>query len=127
VRGGFLNSRATVANCHFRLQSRPGSRAARACTRPVPLCLSTPVVYVCDSRVSHPLTTACLRAAGTVSTVVGTGSAGTGDGPALLAALSSPTALALSADDAILYIADSGNDTVRAWTIDGGTRSALRC
>ncbi|HSR32545.1 MAG TPA: ABC transporter substrate-binding protein [Anaerolineae bacterium] len=56
--------------------------------------------------------------AGTVSTLAGDGEAGYRDGPALQARFDRPTGVALSATG-VLYVADAGNNRVRAISPDG--------
>jgi ABC-type branched-subunit amino acid transport system substrate-binding protein len=57
--------------------------------------------------------------AGTVSTLAGDGEAGYRDGPALQARFDRPTDVALSATTGILYVADAGNNRIRAISPDG--------
>lgn len=61
---------------------------------------------------------------GTVRTVAGTGERGRIDGPAAIATLSKPSAVAL-APDGSLYVADSGNDQIRRVDPDGDVTSVL--
>jgi DNA-binding beta-propeller fold protein YncE len=55
---------------------------------------------------------------GTISTVVGLGTSGTADNvDASIAQLNAPRGLAMDATGANLYIADSGNNRIRKWTV----------
>jgi ABC-type branched-subunit amino acid transport system substrate-binding protein/sugar lactone lactonase YvrE len=55
---------------------------------------------------------------GTVSTLAGDGTAGYRDGPASQAQFDRPTGVALS-ESGVLYVADSGNNRIRAISMDG--------
>jgi hypothetical protein len=58
---------------------------------------------------------------GTISTIVGPGIGALGDGgPATSASLSSPSALAISQVTGVLYIADTGNNRIRAVNLSTG-------
>ncbi len=73
------------------------------------------VLYVAD-RANHAIRRVTLN--GQVTTIAGTGKSGDRDGSGRDASFKSPTGLALS-DDGTLYIADSGNHTIRALLPDG--------
>jgi len=74
-------------------------------------------VYVAD-RDNHLVR--LIDPSGKVSAVVGTGTAGFTEGPALSAQFNQPYGVALSPDEKILYIADYLNHAIRA--LDVGTR-----
>jgi hypothetical protein len=60
-------------------------------------------------------TLACTTQGGPITTTVaGTGLSGSTDGPALLATFVRPAALAVSSDNAVVFIADRDNFKVRA-------------
>jgi sugar lactone lactonase YvrE len=64
---------------------------------------------------------------GTVTTVAGSGTAGTAGGPALMAELNQPVDVEV-APDGTLYIADTQNSCIRALGTDGNLRTvAGRC
>mmetsp|Transcript_30495 Transcript_30495/g.99093 ORF Transcript_30495/g.99093 Transcript_30495/m.99093 type:complete len:621 (+) Transcript_30495:304-2166(+) len=71
----------------------------------------------------------CLRAVdvttGTVTTLAGSGSRGFQDGAALTSRFSWPYGVASSPDGRFVYVADSGNNRVRALDILAGTVSTL--
>ncbi|MGZ5446407.1 MAG: NHL domain-containing protein [Thermoanaerobaculia bacterium] len=73
------------------------------------------VLYVAD-RANHAIHRVTLD--GEVTTIAGTGKSGDRDGPGRDASFKSPAGLALG-DDGTLYIADSGNHTIRALLPDG--------
>jgi ABC-type branched-subunit amino acid transport system substrate-binding protein/sugar lactone lactonase YvrE len=80
-------------------------------------------LYVADAynhriRVIHPDGPALSGNEGTVSTLAGTGEAGYRDGPAAQAQFNRPMDVILSASG-VIYVADSGNNRVRAISPDG--------
>lgn len=84
---------------------------------PIGLALSSEgdALYVADMN-NHAVRTITAPGAATaaVSTLCGNGAAGSADGIGASATLNRPTALALSADGSVLYIADTDNHVVRA-------------
>jgi glucose/arabinose dehydrogenase len=96
----------------------PSPPAAVAPEQPGPLALGPEgVLYIADDRLNEVL---ARLPDGNFQVVAGTGTAGfSGDGgPAVRAELDRPSGLAVS-DDGTLYIADTGNDRVRALQPDG--------
>lgn len=73
------------------------------------------VLYVSD-RANHAIRRVTFN--GQVTTIAGTGKSGNRDGSGRDASFKSPSGLALG-DDGTLYIADSGNHTIRALLPDG--------
>lgn len=62
---------------------------------------------------------------GEVQAVYGAGVSGYGDGPALEATFDQPQGTAVSADGAVLYVADTGNHVIRAIDLATGTVDTL--
>ncbi len=84
-----------------------------------PLCAAVDAngttLYVSDSQYS--LIRVVQIATGSVRLLAGSGSAAFGDGPGAAASFSAPSGLALDANGTYLYIADSGNNRVRAMLV----------
>lgn len=80
-------------------------------------------LYVADSG-NHVIRK--ITAAGSVSTIAGVlSSSGTADASGTLAKFNKPAGIALNEADAMLYVADSGNHTVRAIALASGAVSTL--
>lgn len=83
-----------------------------------PIGLATDIdgnLYIADSGLNH---IAKVTSAGAFSVLAGSGTAGSADGTGPAASFHSPSAIAV-APDGTLYVADSGNDTIRKVTSSG--------
>ena len=100
-----------------------GAGSAAAFAQPVSLASVQQVVYVCDS-MGSAIRSANARS-GQVSTLVGLDPwhHGDADGARADAQLQQPQAIALDPDAPVLWIADSGNDTLRCLRLGGGELS----
>ncbi len=107
------------------LEVRDGSSAMAAFAQPTGLAVVQQVLYVCDA-VGSAVRSVQLRN-DTVQTLVGQGlwDFGDADGPRERARLQNPQAIALSPDAPLLWIADSGNGSVRGLRLGGGEVSTL--
>ena len=107
------------------LEVRDGSGAMAAFAQPAGLAVVQQVLYVCDA-VGSAVRSVQLRN-DTVQTLVGQGlwDFGDADGPRERARLQNPQAIALSPDAPLLWIADSGNGSVRGLRLGGGEVSTL--
>jgi sugar lactone lactonase YvrE len=103
-----------------RLAVVDGVREAAAFAEPSSLASVQQVVYVCDAAGSA-IRSANART-GAVTTLVGEGawSHGNADGARAAAGLQHPQAIALDPDSPVLWIADSGNDSLRSLRLGGG-------
>ncbi len=97
-----------------------GAGAAASFAEPVALAAVQQVVYVCDGAGSA-IRSVNARS-GQVSTLVGqdTWNFGDADGARTEARLQQPQAIALDPDAPLLWIADSGNDSLRCLRLGGG-------
>ena len=102
------------------LEVRDGSGAMAAFAQPVALAAVQQVLYVCDA-LGSAVRSVQLRN-DTVQTLVGQGmwEFGDADGPRENARLQNPQAIALSPDAPLLWIADSGNGSLRCLRLGGG-------
>ncbi len=102
------------------LEVRDGSGAMAAFAQPVALAAVQQMLYVCDS-VGSAVRSLQLRN-NLVQTLVGQSPwvFGDADGPRERALLQHPQAIALSPDAPLLWIADSGNGTLRTLRLGGG-------
>lgn len=113
---------ATIAGTGKRGGSGDGGPALEATfAGPSGLALSSSgVLYVAD-RLNGRIRSVSLET-GVVVTIAGTSSGFGGDGgPAEIARLNQPESLALSGDELTLFVADAGNDRVRAIRLSSGT------
>ena len=103
-----------------------GTGAAAAFAEPVSLAPVQQVVYVCDAAGSA-IRSANARS-GQVATLVGADawSHGNADGARREARLQQPQAIALDPGSPVLWIADSGNDCLRALRLGGGELSTVQ-
>ncbi|MET0655527.1 MAG: hypothetical protein ABWY94_08155 [Pseudoxanthomonas sp.] len=102
------------------LELRDGSGPMAAFAQPVALASVQQILYVCDALGSA---VRCLQLRNdTVQTLVGQGvwEFGDSDGPRERARLQNPQAIALSPDSPLLWIADSGNGSLRTLRLGGG-------
>ena len=113
---GELNCRAGSGQ----LDVRDGSGVMAAFAQPVALAAVQQMLYVCDS-VGSAVRSLQLRN-NVVQTLVGQSpwAFGNADGPRERALLQNPQAIALSPDTPLLWIADSGNGTLRTLRLGGG-------
>ncbi len=104
---GFINGPAGTAQF-----SRPTGVAVNA---------AGTIVYVADYN-NH-----CLRqiSGGNVSTLAGSGTAGTADGTGLAAEFRNPFGVALNNAGTMAYVSDQNNQTIRAITVPGGVVTTL--
>ena len=102
------------------LDVRDGSGPMAAFAQPAGLTAVLQTLYVCDA-VGSSLRSMQLRG-DTVQTLVGQGAwtFGAEDGPREGARLQHPQAIALSPDAPVMWIADSGNGTLRTLRLGGG-------
>ncbi|HYM87451.1 MAG TPA: hypothetical protein VET30_12050 [Pseudoxanthomonas sp.] len=102
------------------LEVRDGSSSMAAFAQPVALAGVQQMLYVCDA-LGSAVRALQLRN-DTVLTLVGQGpwEFGDADGPREQARLQNPQAIALSPDSPLLWIADSGNGTLRTLRLGGG-------
>lgn len=102
------------------LDVRDGSGPMAAFAQPAGLAAVLQTLYVCDA-VGSSLRSMQLRG-DTVQTLVGQGvwTFGAEDGPREGARLQHPQAIALSPDAPVMWIADSGNGTLRTLRLGGG-------
>jgi sugar lactone lactonase YvrE len=102
------------------LDVRDGSGAMAAFAQPAGLAAVHQTLYVCDA-VGSAVRSMQLRA-DTVQTLVGQGTwvFGSDDGPRETARLQHPQAIALSPDAPVMWIADSGNGSLRTLRLGGG-------
>lgn len=100
-----------------------GAGSAAAFAEPVALAAVQQVVYVCDAAGSS-IRSVNARS-GQVSTLVGQDAwnFGDADGARIEARLQQPQAIALDPDAPVLWIADSGNDSLRSLRLGGGELS----
>lgn len=103
-----------------RLAVADGAKAEAAFAEPVSLAAVQQLVYVCDAAGSA-IRSANVRS-GQVGTLVGQDAwtHGKADGARAEALLQQPQAIALDPDSPVLWIADSGNDCLRALRLGGG-------
>ena len=97
-----------------------GTREQASFAEPASLAAVQQLVYVCDAAGSA-IRSANVRS-GQVSTLVGQGpwTHGSDDGARASARLQQPQAIALDPDAPVLWIADSGNDSLRSLRLGGG-------
>ena len=102
------------------LDVRDGSGPMAAFAQPVALAAVQQMLYICDA-LGSAVRSMQLRNE-VVQTLVGQGpwEFGDADGPRDSARLQNPQALALSPDSPLLWIADSGNGTLRTLRLGGG-------
>lgn len=102
------------------LEVRDGSGAMAAFAQPASLASVHQTVYVCDA-VGSAVRSMQLRG-DVVQTLVGQGPwvFGTADGPRDAARLQHPQAIALAPDAPVMWIADSGNGSLRTLRLGGG-------
>ena len=107
------------------LELRDGGGDMAAFAQPVGLVVVQQALYVCDA-LGSALRSVQLRN-GTVQTLVGQGlwEFGDADGPREHARLQNPQAIALSPDAPLLWIADSGNGSLRCLRLGGGEVSTV--
>ncbi len=107
------------------LEVRDGGSAMAAFAQPASLALVQQALYVCDA-LGSALRVVQLRN-DTVQTVIGRGlwEFGDADGPRGSASLQNPQAIALSPDAPLLWIADSGNGSLRCLRLGGGEVSTV--
>ena len=109
-----------------RLEMRDGNaRTIASFAQPVSLAAVQQVLYVCDS-LGSAVRSLQLRS-DLVQTLVGQGmwDFGDADGPRSTARLQHPLGIALSADAPLLWIADSGNGSLRTLRLGGGELSTV--
>lgn len=95
-----------------------GPATAARLYSPTGLAMGNGTLYLADE-LNHRIRAVDL-AAGTIRTVAGVGQPGSLDGPVASARLSAPWALALSADERTLYVAERGAHRVRSVDLEGG-------
>ena len=102
------------------LEVRDGSGPMAAFAQPVALAAVQQMLYICDA-LGSAVRSMQLRNE-VVQTLVGQGpwEFGDADGPRDSARLQNPQAIALSPDSPLLWIADSGNGTLRTLRLGGG-------
>ena len=102
------------------LEVRDGSGPMAAFAQPVALAAVQQMLYVCDA-LGSSVRSLQLRN-NLVQTLVGQGpwDFGNADGPRERALLQNPQAIALSPDSPLLWIADTGNGTLRTLRLGGG-------
>ena len=107
------------------LEVRDGSGSMAAFAQPVALAAVQQVLYVCDA-LGSAVRSLQLRN-DTVQTLVGQGlwEFGDADGPRQRARLQNPQAIALSPDAPLLWIADTGNGSLRTLRLGGGELSTV--
>ncbi|RYZ71736.1 MAG: redoxin domain-containing protein [Lysobacteraceae bacterium] len=107
------------------LEVRDGSGVMAAFAQPVALAAVQQMLYVCDA-LGSAIRSVQLRN-GTVQTLVGQGpwEFGDADGPRQQARLQNPQAIALSPDAPLLWIADTGNGSLRTLRLGGGELSTV--
>ncbi len=107
------------------LEVRDGSGVMAAFAQPVALAAVQQVLYVCDA-LGSAVRSLQLRN-DTVQTLIGQGmwEFGDADGPRENARLQNPQAIALSPDAPLLWIADSGNGSLRSLRLGGGEVSTV--
>lgn len=108
-----------------KLDLRDGIGAMAAFAQPVALAAVQQVLYVCDA-LGSAIRSVQLRNAA-VQTLVGQGmwEFGGTDGPREQARLQNPQAIALSPDSPLLWIADTGNGSLRYLRLGGGEVSTM--
>mgnify|MGYP003582978052 FL=1 len=108
-----------------RLDLRDGNAMMAAFAQPAGLAAVQQVLYVCDA-LGSAVRSFQLRT-DLVQTLVGQGpwEFGDADGPRASARLQHPLGIALSADAPLLWIADSGNGTLRTLRLGGGELSTV--
>lgn len=109
-----------------RLEMRDGNaRSMAAFAQPVGLAAVQQVLYICDA-LGSAVRSLQLRS-DLVQTLVGQGmwDFGDADGPRSSARLQHPLGIALSADAPLLWIADSGNGSLRTLRLGGGELSSV--
>ncbi|GAB3516557.1 redoxin domain-containing protein [Pseudoxanthomonas daejeonensis] len=108
-----------------RLELRDGNAMMAAFAQPAGLAAVQQVVYVCDA-LGSAVRSLQLRN-DLVQTLVGQGpwDFGDADGPRSSARLQHPLGIALSPDAPLLWIADSGNGTLRTLRLGGGELSTI--
>jgi DNA-binding beta-propeller fold protein YncE len=97
-----------------------GAGAMASFAQPVALAAVQQMLYVCDA-LGSAIRSVQLRNSG-VQTLIGQGlwEFGDTDGPREQARLQNPQAIALSPDSPLLWIADTGNGTLRTLRLGGG-------
>lgn len=107
------------------LDVRDGSGPMAAFAQPASLTAALQTLYVCDA-VGSAVRSLQLRG-DTVQTLLGQGawSFGDEDGPRDRARLQHPQALASSPDSPVMWIADSGNGTLRTLRLGGGELATI--
>ncbi|RZA31835.1 MAG: redoxin domain-containing protein [Lysobacteraceae bacterium] len=107
------------------LDVRDGSGVMAAFAQPVALAAVQQMLYVCDA-LGSAIRSVQLRN-GTVQTLIGQGpwEFGDADGPRQQARLQNPQAIALSPDAPVLWIADTGNGSLRTLRLGGGELSTV--
>lgn len=103
-----------------RLDSNDGAGVVASFAQPVALAAVQQVLYVCDA-LGSSIRSVQLRNS-VVQTLVGQGmwEFGDADGPREQARLQNPQAVALSTDSPLLWIADTGNGSLRTLRLGGG-------
>ncbi len=103
-----------------KLGLRDGIGAMASFAQPVALASVQQMLYVCDA-LGSAIRSLQLRSAG-VQTLIGQGlwEFGDADGPREEASLQNPQAIALSPDSPMLWVADTGNGTLRTLRLGGG-------
>ena len=114
------NHQLSCAAGSGRLDLRDGTGAMASFAQPVALAAVQQVLYVCDA-LGSAIRSVQLRNSG-VQTLIGQGlwDFGHADGPREQARLQNPQAIALSPDSPLLWIADTGNGTLRTLRLGGG-------
>src|SRR5690606_5159674 len=108
-----------------RLAVADGVGAEASFAEPVALAAVQQAIYVCDSAGSA--VRSVNARSGQVTTLVGEDvwNFGDTDGARIDARLQQPQTVALDPDAPVLWIADSGNDSLRSLRLGGGERSTL--
>lgn len=119
------NGELTCCAGSGKLDLRDGTGAMASFAQPVALAAVQQVLYVCDA-LGSAIRSVQLRNA-TVQTLVGQGmwEFGDADGPREQARLQNPQAIALSPDSPLLWIADTGNGSLRCLRLGGGEVSTM--
>lgn len=122
---GLVRSELVCRAGSGQLEVRDGSGSMAAFAQPVALAMVQQMLYVCDA-VGSAVRAVQLRN-DTVQTIVGQGlwDFGNADGPRELARLQNPQAIALGSDAPVLWIADTGNGSLRSLRLGGGELSTV--